>query len=79
MTDGEFQALPLGLYRVYWRSGGSSLAAIGMSASGGRWLAPCNWLEPVKEFNANRHWASISHVTMLFSTQELRAWEEAGQ
>lgn len=35
-----------GLYRVYWKSGGSSLAAIGITSSGGRWIAPTNWIDP---------------------------------
>lgn len=33
----------LGLYRVYWQSGGSSLAAVGNHHDGVRWLACCNW------------------------------------
>jgi len=35
-----------GLYRVYWDTGGSSLAAIGVTYNGGRWLAPINWVAP---------------------------------
>lgn len=35
-----------GLYRVYWKSGGTSLAAIGVTYDGGRWLAPINWTKP---------------------------------
>ncbi len=35
-----------GLYRVHWKSGGSSLAAIGMGANGNRWIAPTNWIRP---------------------------------
>jgi len=37
---------PPGLYRIYWTSGGSSLAAIGEFRDGGRWFAPINWLGP---------------------------------
>ena len=33
----------LGLYQIYWESGGSSLAAIGMDREGNRWMAPTNW------------------------------------
>lgn len=42
-----------GLYRVFWKTGGSSLAAVGMTADGGRWLAPTNWLAPTTD---QRHW-----------------------
>lgn len=40
----KFNDCPLGLYRVYWESGGSSLAAIGFDSKGDRWIAPTNWL-----------------------------------
>lgn len=33
----------LGLYQVYWKSGGSSFAAVGNHHNGDRWLAPTNW------------------------------------
>ncbi len=33
----------LGLYIVSWKSGGSSLAAVGNHHNGDRWLAPVNW------------------------------------
>lgn len=35
-----------GLYRVFWTIGGSSLAAVGVDADGGRWIAPTNWVFP---------------------------------
>jgi hypothetical protein len=39
-----------GLYRVFWKSGGSSLASIGVTSDGGRWLAPINWVKPSDDF-----------------------------
>jgi Lar family restriction alleviation protein len=36
-------AVPLGLYRIHWKTGGSSLAAVGMDHSGARWMAASNW------------------------------------
>jgi len=33
-----------GLYRVFWKSGGQSEAAIGCSANGDNWIAPTNWI-----------------------------------
>lgn len=38
----------LGLYRVYWKDGGFSLAAVGMLENGDRWLAPVNWVHPTE-------------------------------
>ncbi len=33
-----------GLYRIWWREGGSSLAAVGRDGHGRCWLAPTNWI-----------------------------------
>lgn len=33
----------LGLYEVFWKSGGSSIASIGNMHNGVRWVAPTNW------------------------------------
>lgn len=33
----------LGVYRLHWRSGGTSVAAVGMLYDGTRWYAPANW------------------------------------
>ena len=44
MTKQAVQKLPLGLYRIFWKSGGSSLAAVGNDYAGKRWFAPVNWI-----------------------------------
>jgi hypothetical protein len=49
MTKQEYNSLPLGLYRIFWKQscgGGMSLAAIGMTENGSRWIAPTNWVAP---------------------------------
>lgn len=33
-----------GVYRIYWRSGGFSVASIGRTRSGDVWIAPANWV-----------------------------------
>ncbi len=38
--------LKLGIYRLHWKSGGTSLAAVGMESDGSYWFAPTNWLSP---------------------------------
>jgi hypothetical protein len=35
-----------GLYRLYWNSGGFSLASVGGLHNGTRWFAPANWTSP---------------------------------
>tara|TARA_R110000796_G_scaffold162503_3_gene279305 strand:- start:555 stop:911 length:357 start_codon:yes stop_codon:yes gene_type:complete len=33
----------LAIYEVFWKSGGSSVASIGFTHDGTRWIAPTNW------------------------------------
>lgn len=49
-TTGDTMNVRPGLYRVWWTEGGSSLAAVGVNRSGGRWLAPLNWVAPPEDF-----------------------------
>lgn len=56
-----------GLYRVHWKEGGSSLAAIGVTGSGGRWLAPINWVAPDADFV---DWASIDRLERIVEGYE---------
>ena len=44
MTDDDVAALRHGVYRIHWRSGGFSVAAVGHTASGEKWFAPANWI-----------------------------------
>lgn len=56
-----------GLYRVFWKSGGSSLAAMGVTDDGGRWLAPINWTKPSVAFN---NWDSIERLERVVDGYE---------
>ena len=42
-TYKEILECPHGLYRIFWHSGGSSVAAVGSLYDGTRWVAPTNW------------------------------------
>ena len=44
MKKEEVMKLKHGVYKIYWKDGGESLAAVGSLYSGMRWLAPCNWV-----------------------------------
>lgn len=44
MTKKQAKSLTLGVFRLYWKSGGSSVAAVGMDRAGERWMAPSNWI-----------------------------------
>lgn len=62
MTEIEAKELRLGVYRIYWRSGGSSVASIYQKEDGTRMLAPSNWVEPG---NLLEQSCRISRVTEL--------------
>jgi len=65
MTLKQSRQLPLGLYRIYWKDGGSSLAAVGMGESGDRWLAPTNWVGPLPAKSSRMIWRKIENVSLL--------------
>lgn len=62
MEREEVQKLPLGLYRVHWLDCAEpSLAAVGQTHDGTRWLAPTNWICKAPEKPKPGHWP-IAHV-----------------
>ncbi len=44
MTTEEADALPVGIYRLYWHTGGYSVASVGRDRQGHCWFAPANWI-----------------------------------
>lgn len=46
MRTRDVDKLPIGVYLVHWRDDTASLAAVGMTQQGSRWLAPVNWTRP---------------------------------
>ena len=46
VATAKLPVLGPGIYRLYWRDGGSSLAAVGIREDGTNWVAPTNWVEP---------------------------------
>lgn len=51
----------LGLFRLYWKDGGTSLASVGVNELGDKWFAPINWIN-VPSFD----WDKIEKFTRLF-------------
>lgn len=62
MNRENVQSLPAGIYRIFWKEGGSSIAAVGVTAAGGRWIAPLNWVAPSEDQNV---WKKVESVTRL--------------
>ncbi len=68
MTRANAKRLPHGLYRVYWKAGGVSLAAVGSTYSGARWLAPTNWTSPVEPrppVAVTNLWRTVERVVLI--------------
>ena len=61
MTLKEARNLGNGLYSIFWKSGGVSLAAVGTSCNGDRWLAPTNWVTP-DLFGSSKTWRLVKSV-----------------
>jgi hypothetical protein len=68
-SDRDLDKLPLGIYRVYWQSGGSSLASVGMDYAGKRWIAPTNWtareVKGPAALISSHGWAAIERVERI--------------
>jgi hypothetical protein len=58
----EGEELSSGLYEIFWKEGGSSLASIGVLFDGTRWYAPCNWTGSSGESIASSDWTQIAYV-----------------
>ncbi len=39
----DLHTVPLGIYKIFWKDGGTSLASVGNLHDGVRWIAPINW------------------------------------
>ena len=61
MIQKEVQKLSLGLYEIFWKSCGSSLASVGNTREGIRWLAPCNWLNS----GGTGYWHLVKSVKLI--------------
>lgn len=61
-----FKHLQPGLYRIYWKSGGHSLASVGILHDGSRWYAPCNWTsDPRMKVVCDNDWSFVERVQRI--------------
>jgi len=64
MKRKKVQQLEHGLYKIWWKSGGTSVAAVGSGMSGDRWIAPTNWIDA----GITDHcWRDVKKVKLLHS------------
>ena len=63
---GQFDKLPLGIYYIYWREGGRSLASVGQCYDGTRWMAPINWIRLTSDSEESRDlWEMVKSAELL--------------
>ena len=69
MRRADVKKLKLGIYRLWWRSGGGSLASVGAYADGEKWMAPVNWISPPSPGDCRKHWRSVKLA------EQVMVWE----
>lgn len=57
----------LGVYRLFWHSGGSSVAAVGMLDDGTRWYAPSNWTNREPGAVVSTDWSLVKQADLIES------------
>ena len=62
MKEFKVRELVNGVYRIYWKSGGYSVASIGRLSNGDVWLAPSNWVKPSLDIKT---WKSVKKVELI--------------
>lgn len=70
MTKEKVTKLKHGIYRVFWKSGGSSVASVGSTGSGKRWLAATNWIaedDKYPKIAATHMWGQVKSVVFLIA------------
>lgn len=71
MRKADVQKLPHGVYRIHWRSpAGISLAAVGSTHDGTRWMAPTNWVSADNEspkIATTKYWRAVERAELITS------------
>jgi hypothetical protein len=58
VNEGQLEE---GIYRLYWKEGGYSLAAVGFDKVGKVWYAPTNWVDHIPCYD----WDKIEQVELI--------------
>jgi hypothetical protein len=65
MNKIDVQKLRHGVYRLFWKGGGSSLASVGSLYDGTRWFAPTNWTSQMKEGICSTNWRVVASASLI--------------
>lgn len=69
MTKEEVQKLKHGVYKLYWDTGGYSLASVGGLHNGDRWFACSNWTSKDKNgiIGTGEDWNMVIEAKLIKS------------
>ena len=78
MTLQNFLSLKTGLYKIYWSNGaegGISIASLGITREGKRWIAPTNWTSPfiIEDYNDE---STVRLLSAIDNMKKLQIIEE---
>ena len=65
-TPTKFANCQLGLYKIYWNSGGHSVASVGYDACGNRWFAPTNWVS-----GHSYNWGGVKEIELIATQSDV--------
>ncbi len=65
MNAEQVHELYHGLYRLYWKDGGSSLACVGSLHNGDRWFACTNWTSHCTHGIASTKWDLVERAELI--------------
>jgi hypothetical protein len=71
MKKEEVAKLLLGIYRIFWKKkhgGGSSVASVGYTHDGTKWMAPSNWTTESNEnpqIASTKQWSKVKRVELI--------------
>lgn len=73
LIKNEVNKLRPGVYRIHWFHGQTSVAAVGITYDGKRWLAATNWTSSAKGEDLPRvasisHWRLVDKVELIAET-----------
>ena len=64
MKKEDVKNLGIGLYKIFWKSGGHSLASVGNMPNGSKWIAPVNWVGGMCTSNRDV-WRDVKKVKII--------------
>jgi len=65
MTPEQLRGTQVGVYRLYWYSGGYSLASVGRNRNGDYWHASANWTGDGEQWLPSTDWTGVKRIEVI--------------